>query len=324
MTPDKDYLRVDYRAVYAAWLAFRKGKHPSLTIDRFAYNLEADLAQLADELARRTYKHGGYQKIIVREKKRRDLAVASVRDRVVHRLMYDYLLPKFDPSFDPDVWSCRKDKGLHKCLVRTQQLLQKHQTDYVWRADITKFFDFVDQRLLLDCLSRRVGRDTTAMWLCREVIDSYSVQPGRGIPIGNLTSQLFANIYLHEFDRFVRHKLKPRAYVRYGDDFILFYSTRRQTYDARDIAAAFLADHMKLTVNSKNNIVLAASRGLKFLGHSVTADSAEVDVYTTKRVLQRLDWHNTSSYRALPLAKTARDGLDWILLEKHVDIDYLI
>lgn len=315
-------LRTYYTAVYQAWLAFRKGKKPTGPIDTFAYNLEANLAHLSDDLTSRAYAHGGYQAIVISEKKRRDLAVAGVRDRVVHRLLYDHLLPRFDPGFDPDVWSCRTGKGLHKCLARTQHLLQKHSSHYVWWADITKFFDSVDQRLLLDCLARKIGYDETAMWLCREVTDSYSVQSGRGIPIGNLTSQLFANIYLHEFDRFVRHTIKPKAYVRYGDDFLLFHTTRRQAHLSSSTATAFLKDHMKLAINPKNNIVIAAKRGLKFLGHNITADSALVDVHTIRRVLQRLDWHNASSYRALALNKTAKNSLDWLLL-REIDIDHI-
>jgi retron-type reverse transcriptase len=309
-------LQVNYEAVYRAWLAFRKGKQPTAPIDRFAYNLEADLERLSDDLSRDAYRHGGYQQIILHEKKRRDLAVAGVRDRVVHRLLYDYLLPIFDPVFDPDVWSCRHGKGLHKCVARTQTLLRTYPLSYVWRADITKFFDSVNQRLLVDCLGRRIGDDKVAMRLCREVIDSYHVRPGCGIPIGNLTSQLFANIYLHEFDRYVRHRLKPQAYVRYGDDFILFYVTCRRTRLASTEAMAFLAEQMNLIVNPKNDIVIAVRQGLKFLGHTVTADSAQVDIYTTRRVLQRVNWHNASSYRALPLVKTAKDGLDWILLNE--------
>jgi RNA-directed DNA polymerase len=265
-------LRADYGALYQAWLAFRKGKKPTGPIDRFAFGLEHYLARLARELADKSYEHGGYQAISLTEKKRRDLAVASVRDRVVHRLLYDYLLPKFDPSFDPDVWSCRTGKGLHKGLARTQQLLRKHNASYVWRADITKFFDSVDQQVLADCLTRRIDYDSTAIWLCQEVIDSYIVKPGRGIPIGNLTSQLFANIYLNEFDRYARHTLKPQAYLRYGDDFLLFYATRRQAHQTREIARAFLKNTLGLTVNAKNNVVVPAKSGLKFLGHTITGD----------------------------------------------------
>src|ERR1700689_1021188 len=131
MTSDEAYLRVDYGAVYKAWLAFRKGKQPTGPIDRFAFRLEHCVSQLSDELSDKSYRHGGYKQISLTEKKRRDLAVASVRDRVVHRLLYDHLLVKFDTGFDPDVWSCRTGKGLHKCLYRTQKLLLKYNTSYV-------------------------------------------------------------------------------------------------------------------------------------------------------------------------------------------------
>jgi retron-type reverse transcriptase len=310
------YLRVDYGAIYKAWRAFRKGKQPTGPIDRFAFGLEAYLARLSDELTNKSYKHGGYQAISLAEKKRRDLAVASVRDRVVHRLLYDYLLPKFDTGFDPDVWSCRTGKGLHKGLARTQQLLQRHSSSYVWRADITKFFDSVDQEAMMDCLARRIGYDTTAMWLCQEVVDSYSMQPLRGIPIGNLTSQLFANIYLNEFDRYVRHALKPQAYIRYGDDFLLFYPTRRQAHQSRQLADNFLQTKLSLTLNPKNNVIVPANNGLKFLGHTITGESLVTDEYTTRRVLNRIDLGNTSSYRALYLLEQTRNCLDWILLDK--------
>jgi RNA-directed DNA polymerase len=309
-------LRVDYEAVYRAWLAFRKGKKPTLPIDRFAFGLENYLARLSNELTDRSYRHGGYKEVSLTEKKRRDLAVASVRDRVVHRLLYDHLLDIFDIGFDPDVWSCRTGKGLHKCLARTQRLLQKYNASYIWRADITKFFDTVNQAVLLKCLARRIGHDKTAMWLCQEVIDSYSVKRARGIPIGNLTSQLFANIYLHEFDRFVRHTLKPQTYIRYGDDFLLFYPSRRQAYQAKAPAVDYLRNSLGLTVNPKNDVVIPARCGLKFLGHTTTDDTLVVDDYTTRRVLSRVGHHNASSYRALSLLKAAKDRLDWILLDE--------
>jgi len=316
MTSDKDCLRVDYRAVYKAWLAFRKGKQPTGPIDRFAFGLEGYLARLSSELESGSYRHGDYKAISLTEKKRRDLAVASVRDRVVHRLLYDYLLVKFDTGFDPDVWSCRTGKGLHKGLARTQALLRKHSGSYVWRADITKFFDSVDQQVLSACLDRRVGHDKPAMRLCQEIIDSYHVKPARGIPIGNLTSQLFANIYLHEFDRYVRHTLKPQAYIRYGDDFLLFYPTSRQARQARENAKDFLKNNLDLRLNPKNDVIVPAGSGLKFLGHTITGEALAVDEYTTRRVLKRIDHHNASSYRALYLAKDVKDGLDWILLNE--------
>ncbi len=168
-------LECDYQAIYRAWDSFRKGKRLSPAIDEFAYDLEANLQGLSLSLSRRTYRHGDYRAVIIREKKRRDLAVAGVRDRVVHRLLYDYLVDRFDRTFDPDVWSCRTGKGLHKCLGRTQQLLRTYNHSYVWRADITRFFDHVDHDVLLDCLRRKIGHDQSALRLYQEVISSYAV-----------------------------------------------------------------------------------------------------------------------------------------------------
>lgn len=116
-------LDVSYDALYTAWCHFRKGKSASAAIDHFAYNVEENVLRLSHDIQKKTYQHGDYQRITLQEKKRRDLAVAGVRDRVVHRLLYDYLLASFDPTFDFDVWSCRKGKGLHACLNRTQQCL---------------------------------------------------------------------------------------------------------------------------------------------------------------------------------------------------------
>ena len=142
----------------------------------------------------------------------------------------------------------------------------------------------------------------------------------RGIPIGNLTSQIFSNIYLNNFDRFVRHILKPQAYVRYGDDFILLAPTRKQVYRIREQATEYLHAKSGLAVNPKNDVVVQARAGLKFLGHAVTKSFTMVDKHTTRSVLAKVSWHNVASYRSLYLVEAARKELDWILLEKDLDL----
>ncbi len=134
-------------------MAFRKGKKPSREIRLFENNLERNLLRLCADLSTGDYKHGSYNHRIVNEKKRRDIAVANVRDRVVHRLLYDYLVPIVDPRLDYDVWSCRAGKGLHQSLLRTQSLLNKYDHCWVWRADISKFFDNVNHDVLRRCLA---------------------------------------------------------------------------------------------------------------------------------------------------------------------------
>ncbi|MCL2451798.1 reverse transcriptase/maturase family protein [Candidatus Saccharibacteria bacterium] len=317
--------------LFAAWRNFRRGKKPNTAIDEFAYNLTANLARLADEIERREYRHGGYRRVVVEEKKRRDLAVAAVRDRVVHRLVYDELVEIFDAKFDPDAWSCRKDMGLHKCLTRTQQLLTKHHANFVWRMDVAKFFDRVDHAKLREALRRRV-QDPRLLYPCDELLDSYncqtggggqgSQQPPHGIPIGNLTSQIFANIYLNEFDRYVRHVLKPQAYVRYGDDAALFCRTRAEARAMRQTATKFLREELKLAVNPKNDVIIRADQPLHFLGHVITDKYAVVDKHTTRSVMEKVNIRNIASYKSLNLAKWPKRQIDYLLLdeiEKTID-----
>ncbi len=135
-----------------------------------------------------------------------------------------------------------------------------------------------------------------------------------------MTSQIFSNIYLNELDRFVRHQVKPLAYLRYGDDFIVFCSNSRKAYIAREVISNFLKTDLKVRINPKNDVVVKSCLGLNFLGHNITEDYIVVDRHTTKHALSRLDWYNASSYKSLSLADSERIRLDWILLEKTFDI----
>lgn len=166
---------------------------------------------------------------------------------------------------------------------------------------------------------------TRLLYVCAKKLSAVTLLASKqaskqGIPIGNLTSQIFANIYLHEFDRFVRHNLKPQAYVRYGDDFILFYPNRHAAHRLRVEANSYPRETLSLNLNPKNDVVVLAADGLHFLGHAVTDRFAVVDKRTTYNVLKKVDWNNAASYRSLFLAQEAKKQIDWILLEKGVDI----
>ncbi len=300
-------------------MAFRRGKKSSREIVTFEADLERNLLQLCADLNTSRYQHGGYSHRIVNEKKRRDIAVASVRDRVVHRLLYDYLVPLVDPRLDYDVWSCRQGKGLHRALRRTQSLLQSYDHGWVWRADITKFFDNVDHAVLRDCLRRFVS-DTKALELLDKVIGGYchNGQTNRhGIPIGNLTSQIFANIYLNEFDRYVRQSIRPLAYVRYGDDFAVFVAHETQARDVWKTASSWLGETLKLTVHSKNNIVVKSVAGLRYLGHCIYPNSCIVVERSMVQKLRRdITTSNTSSYRSMGVPHRMKRQVPWWLLVK--------
>ena len=240
--------------------------------------------------------------MIVTDNKRRQIAVATIRDRVVHRLCYEYLVRQFDKTFSYDAWSCRRGKGVTAGIERTQRLLLKYPRSIVWRADVTKFFDNVDHATLRKLLARRVP-DSKARWLLDEIIRSYAAsKPGErpfGIPIGNLTSQIFANIYLNELDRFVSHRIRPLGYVRYGDDFIVIVKSREEAASDQRRVTQFINHSLRLRLHASNNIIVPARHGIKFLGVEIFSTGRRLNQRNWDRVLKHTDLLNHASYYGL-------------------------
>src|SRR3989339_362450 len=167
----KESIDLGLENIYESWFAYRKGKKPFPDLDYFQYNLEGELHALHTDLSNGVYKHGKYRKFIVTDNKTREISVASVRDRVVHRLFYDYLVEIFDGIFIFDAWSCRRNKRLIGAIDRTQSFIGKYANGFVWRADIRKFFDNVDHGVLLQLLKRKI-QDEKTLFLLKEIIDS--------------------------------------------------------------------------------------------------------------------------------------------------------
>lgn len=295
---------VSVEAFWESWQRFAPGKRHTPAFERFRYHLERNLRLLSDEVQAGSYRHGPYRTFTVSDPKTRLIAVASIRDRLIHRLLYDALVPRFDPVFLYDVWSCREGKGLHRAVDRAQAFLRSFPRSIVWRADIARFFESVEHRMLRRCIRRRISDERTWL-LLDQVIDSYSLlpqsptQPGMGIPIGNVTSQVFANIVLHELDRFVVHGLHPLRYLRYGDDFLLFFSDRAEAERCREVVRAFLRDELLLSVHVRNDIVVEARQGLRFCGYEIYPGGRRLKRATATRWKRRLAVGNIGSYAGL-------------------------
>jgi RNA-directed DNA polymerase len=165
---------VSVENIWKSWFLFRRGKRRTKELDIFEYVLEQHFDVLCTDLNDGSYRHGGYRRFVVTDNKRREICVASVCDRIVHRLVYEYLIALYDRTFIFDVWSCRKEKGLIGAIDRTQEFLWQHRKRFVWRADVRKFFDHVDHEVLQEILSLRVT-DSFARALLTEIIDSYVV-----------------------------------------------------------------------------------------------------------------------------------------------------
>jgi len=176
---------------------------------------------LHSELANQTYTHGEYKAFKINDPKPRDIHKASVRDRLLHHATYRILYPFFEKNFIADSYSCRLGKGTHRAVGRLREYcckVSKNNSNVCWalKCDVKKFFASVDHGILIKILREYIPNEKI-IWLLGQVINSFSP----GIPLGNLTSQLFANVYLNKLDQFVKHKLKGKYYIRYADDFVV-------------------------------------------------------------------------------------------------------
>lgn len=287
-----DSIDFGLKNIYKSWFNYRKGKKPNIEIDAFQYNLENEFFGLWKDLNDGTYKHGSYRKFVVCDNKRREISVASIRDRVVHRLLYDYLSAIFDKGFIYDAWSCRIGKGLVGAIERAQQFALEYRGGYFWRADIKKYFDNVDHEVLLGVLLRKI-KDQKAAKLLAEVIKSF---PEKGMPIGNLTSQIFSNIYLNELDRFIKNELRVKAYLRYGDDFVIFSDKLDVLFEIKAKVEKFITCCLKLKLHPTNNIIRKTKHGLKFLGVEIYPRGRRLNKRSLARIRTKLNLTNYASY----------------------------
>ena len=208
------------------YLAFEKAcKHKKSKAEttEWMYNCEKYLFELQAELREQRYRPQPYKYFVIREPKERIISVAAFRDRVVHHALVNIIEPYFEAAFIKDSYATRKGKGLNLAV----QAAQDYSCRYKWylKLDIEKFFASVNHEILLKLINRKI-KDPAVMSLCRIILSNQTVSMGldekKGLPVGNLTSQFFANIYLNKLDHFVKQSLGYQAYVRYMDDFILF------------------------------------------------------------------------------------------------------
>lgn len=237
-----------------AWREFVRGKRARADVQEFSLRLMDNLLSLCDDLSHHTYHHGAYQEFRVTDPKPRVIHKAIVRDRLLHRALYRILYPFFDRTFVADSFSCRIGKGTHRALKRFRALAYRvsqnnTRTCWVLKGDIKKFFASIDHATLMGILRSYIA-DSEIIWLLDEVIGRFfSTVPSVGLPLGNLTSQLFANIYLNELDQFVKHQLKAKHYIRYADDFVIFSDQHEWLGASVSKIAIFLREHLRLELH---------------------------------------------------------------------------
>jgi RNA-directed DNA polymerase len=273
-----------------AWQEFIKGKRGRKDVQVFERDLMKNILDLHRELISKTYKHSEYEAFKISDPKPRNINKASVKDRLLHHAIYQILYPFFDSTFAADSYSCRKYKGVHKALNTFKKYNDKasnNQYKNIWilKCDIKKFFASIDHIVLEDIICEYI-KDEDVQQLLYGIIESFSVREGKGLPLGNLTSQLFVNVYMNEFDQFVKHKLKVKYYVRYSDDFVITSIDKKYLERLLLSIDEYLNKVLKLKLHPMKVSIETSSSGVDFLGWVHFPDHRVLRLVTKKRMIK--------------------------------------
>lgn len=291
-------------ALLAAWRRYRAGKRRRPALARFELDAERRLLAISETLLSGTYRHGRYRVLPIRDPKPRLIAVASVGDRVVHRAVHDRLAPLFNRSFVADSYACLAGRGSHRAVLRFLELQRRFP--WVMHLDIERHFPSTDHGILLALLAPRLRdeRVTDLLWgilrsgeelyLRPEVAQFYGVdreqqrRRPRGLPIGNLTSQWWGNLYLDGCDHFIKRDLKVAGYLRYMDDLVLFATDRRSLRTWRRAIRYWLWEHRRLRLNLRKGHIRSTALPQTYLGYRVTRGGFDLGPKAVRRFRHQL------------------------------------
>jgi retron-type reverse transcriptase len=254
----------DFANLYAAYLKARKQKRYRNEVLRFSYNIERGLIALQQELKEKTYAVGKYRPFIIYEPKKRQIVALPFRDRIVQHALNNVIEPLFDRRMIADSFACRIGKGTHAAARRVSYFMGKPSNIYYLKLDVKSFFASIS-RNILKALVRNIIEDKDVLWLIDTIFDS---SPVPGMPIGNLMSQLFANVYLHELDHYCKNVLGIPYYTRYMDDVIILSHSKSYLQAVLVNIADFVSTHLALELNHKTSIGQCKD-GIEFVGYRI-------------------------------------------------------
>ena len=261
-----------------------KAKKDRKEVMELHFNLENELLRLKNEVQTKTYRPGPLSTFIIHDPKERVISAPALRDRVLHHAIINVIGPVLDRRFISHSYSCREGKGMHLAVRYAQKCSRK--SSYFFKTDIAGYFPSIDHDVLKEILDR-IFKDPDLLWLLETIIDGDKA--GKvGLPIGSLTSQWFANLYLDPFDHYVKDELGEKNYLRYMDDMLLFGGSRDEMHRLKMLAESFLNDELHLTLKERATILSPVDEGLPFLGLMIYPNLIRVRQTNKKRSLRHL------------------------------------
>jgi len=273
----------DYGNIRLAFLKAIRGNRGSPSAVRFCRNIDKNLASVRGKLLTLQCGWGGYRSFLITDPKFRTISTAPFEQRIMHHAMMNVLEDVFNRPMIYHSYACRKGKGTHAAVLYAFK--QCKTNPHFLKLDVRKYFDSIDHETLKTQLHRLV-KDTRVMYLLSGVIDSYETEPGKGVPIGNLTSQFFANLYLAELDHYILEKLRPLAYCRYMDDFIVWADSRTELKTMFERVNDYTHENLRLTL--KPPVFGKTADGLPFLGFLIKDNGIYLLQKSKRRVTGRI------------------------------------
>ena len=291
------------KSLMAAWAKFARGKKARADVAEYQKCLRQNVRGLRAALQTGRYQHGTYQRFTICDPKMRQIHKATVRDRLVHQAVVSAIEPMFEKRFIHDSYSCRQGKGTHAGVERLAKFLLRESRNntrkvYVLKCDVRQFFASIDHEILMERLATRLD-DVRVLELLRGILLSHGAETGRGIPLGNVTSQLFANVYLHELDWFVKQTLGVQRYIRYCDDFVIVSHDRDYLVSLIAPIKVFLQEELKLELHPHKVTIRSWAQGIDFLGFVLRPHATTLRTKTKQRMLARVAKQNLSSYMGI-------------------------
>ncbi len=287
--------------MFLCWKEFKKGKTKKDDVCEFLLHLYKNILDIRSEIISGTYEHQKYTHFVLSDTKKRDIHKATVKDRFIHYVLFNNLYQYFEKVFIFDSYSCRINKGTQRAVRRFLEFGRKcgknnTKTVYVLKLDIRKCFASIDQIILKKLLEKYIEEKDLLNILCK-IIESFNYRfPNKGIPLGNVTSQLFINVYLHELDTFIKERLKAKYYIRFADDYVILDPDRKILENYKREIENFLSLSLKLEIKKENRFIRTLASGVTFLGYKVFPKYIAIKTKNKKRFLSKVSATNIHSY----------------------------
>lgn len=299
----------------------RQGKREKKQVILFELKLEEELLNLEKELRNCTYKHRGYREFKIYEPKERVIMASDYRDRVVHEwYVKNFIKPYFVPQFINTSYACIENRGMHKASKDLQLAMRNYKKSfknyYILKMDVTKYFQNINKKIIWNILKRKI-KDKKLLWLTREIL--LSTEGMLGLPLGNYTSQMFANIYLNELDQYAKHDLKCKYYFRYMDDIVILCKNKEEAKMRLQKISIFLDENLNLILNSKTRI-FKDIQGVNFCGYKINEKRLKIRNTSKCRMKRKLKKYTKLLLEGkITITDIQKSIAGWLGYVKHAD-----